>query len=73
MILDNSILKRDDTAKERDQLKQFLDKFKAVNSKLLTENEDLKHKYEVAEKLRLDIKENLTRYITGAVMMDRDL
>ena len=73
MILDNSILKRDDTTKERDQLKQFLDKFKAVNSKLLTENEDLKHKYEVAEKLRLDIKENLTRYITGAVMMDRDL
>lgn len=73
MILENSILKRDDTAKERDQLKQFLDKFKAVNSKLLTENEDLKHKYEVAEKLRLDIKENLTRYITGAVMMDRDL
>lgn len=73
MILDNSILKRDDTAKERDQLKQFLDKFKAVNSKLLTENEDLKHKYEVAEKLRLDIKENLTRYITGAVMMDRNL
>ena len=73
MILENSILKRDDTAKERDQLKQFLDKFKAVNSKLLTENEDLKHKYEVAEKLRLDIKENLTRYITGAVMMDRNL
>ena len=73
MILDNSILKRDDTAKERDQLKLFMDKFKAVNSKLLTENEDLKHKYEVAEKLRLDIKENLTRYITGAVMMDRNL
>ena len=60
LILENSALKKLDTPqqKEREELKKLLDRFKDINQKLMQENEELKHKYEVAEKLRLLMKDH---------------
>lgn len=58
LILENQSLRRGrDTLRERDALKAMLDDFKQVNRRLMNDNEDLKHRYAVAEKLRLDVKE----------------
>ena len=64
LILENTALKKQETAKkEVTELKSILDKFKFVNQKLMTENEDLKHKYEVAEKLHQMMKEHFHKYV----------
>ena len=66
LILENQFLKKAEShsAEGRDSLKGLLDHFKAANKKLMCENEDIRYRYEVAEKLRIDMKEQLARYIT---------
>ena len=57
-------------SQEKSELESFLDRFKVTNNRLLNENEDLRHKFDVAEKLRLDMKEHLHRYITKHIDED---
>ena len=68
LILENRALQRSkDQTKEKEGLIKLLDQFKAVNRRLMSENEDLKHRYDVTERLRVEMKDQLQRYITRSL------
>lgn len=68
LLLENTALKRViSSTEEKDHLLKLLEDFKTVNRQLINENEDLKHRYEVSEKLRLDTKDQLQRYINKSL------
>lgn len=65
LLIENAGLKRTvNSTSEKEYLVKLLEEYKAVNRQLLNEGEDLRHRLEVSEKLRLDAKEQLQRYIT---------
>ena len=55
--------KQDSAKKEVAELTSILDKFKATNQRLMHENEELQHKYELADKLHQLMKEHFHRYV----------
>jgi hypothetical protein len=58
LIIENTGLKRAiDSESEKEHLVRLLEEFRSANRTLINDNEDLRHKYEVAERLRLDAKE----------------
>lgn len=58
LFLENTSLKRARNAtNEKYQLLKLLDEFKTANRRLINDNEDIKHRYDVSEKLRMDAKE----------------
>eukprot|EP00347_Sterkiella_histriomuscorum_P007259 403349649 len=62
--------KMDDLSQEKDQLIKLLDQFKAINQKLMKECEDYKHKHEVSEKLRQQLKDFYSQKLQNQLNQD---
>lgn len=68
LILENRCLQRSqEQTQEKNGLVSLLDQFKAANRRLLSQNEDLKHRCEVNERLRDEMRDQLKRYITQSL------
>ncbi len=58
LLIENSFLKRQIKDSPLKELTQAMERYREVNRRLISENEEIRYKYEVAEKLRIQIKDH---------------
>ncbi len=57
MLIENAALKRQIKEAPVRELTEAMERYKLVNRRLSDENEEIRYKYEVAERLRAEMKE----------------